>query len=143
MKDVKIKIKSTQRDPDGDELDINIACDGRMELRAGRIYIKYEEDISGEGDIVENTVSFDAEERDIISLARTGGTRMSCVFEQGKRYPCTYELAFGALSLVISSQNVKNSISYDEGGEMLLEYTIESRGLIMQKAKYRLTVEKT
>lgn len=142
MKDVKLKIKSTQRDPEGDELDINVSCEGTMELHDGRIYIKYEEDISGESDIVNNTISFSVGERDVISLSRIGSAKMSCVFERGKRYPCAYELAFGAFDLVISSQCVDNSVDYENGGEIYLKYVMESRGIVMQEAKYRLTVEK-
>ena len=96
----------------------------------------------GEGDIVNNTMSFSVGERDVISLSRIGSAKMSCVFERGKRYPCTYELAFGAFDLVISSQCVDNSIDYENGGEIYLKYVMESRGIVMQEAKYRLTVEK-
>lgn len=142
MKQIRLKIKSIQRDPEGDELNINIACDGTMEMRGGRIYIKYEEDISGEGDIVENTMSFDTGERDVISLSRIGDAKMSCVFERGKRYPCNYELPFGAFELVVSAKCVDNSVDYEKGGEVYLKYAMESRGIVIQNVKYRLTVEK-
>ena len=142
MKQIRLKIKSIQRDPEGDELDINIACDGTMEMRGGRIYIKYEEDISGEGDIVENTMSFDTGERDVISLSRNGEAKMSCVFERGTRYPCNYELPFGAFELVVSAKCVDNSVDYEKGGEVYLKYAMESRGIVIQNVKYRLTVEK-
>ena len=142
MKQIRLKIKSIQRDPEGDELDINIACDGTMEMRGGRIYIKYEEDISGEGDIVENTMSFDTGERDVISLSRIGDAKMSCVFERGKRYPCNYELPFGAFELVVSAKCVDNSVDYEKGGEVYLKYAMESRGIVIQKVKDRVTVEK-
>ena len=141
MKQIRLKIKSIQRDPEGDELDINIACDGTMEMRGGRIYIKYEEDISGEGDIVENTMSFDTGERDVISLSRIGDAKMSCVFERGKRYPCNYELPFGAFELVVSAKCVDNSVDYEKGGEVYLKYAMESRGIVIQNVKYILTVE--
>ena len=113
-----------------------------MEMRGGRIYIKYEEDISGEGDIVENTMSFDTGERDVISLSRIGDAKMSCVFERGKRYPCNYELPFGAFELVVSAKCVDNSVDYEKGGEVYLKYAMESRGIVIQNVKYRLTVEK-
>ena len=142
MKQIRLKIKSIQRDPEGDELDINIACDGTMEMRGGRIYIKYEEDSSGECDIVENTMSFDTGERDVISLSRIGDAKMSCVFERGKRYPCNYELPFGAFELVVSAKCVDNSVDYEKGGEVYLKYAMESRGIVIQNVKYRLTVEK-
>ena len=48
----------------------------------------------------------------------------------------------GAFDLVISSQCVDNSIDYENGGEIYLKYVMESRGIVMQEAKYRLTVEK-
>lgn len=141
MSDVKIKATAIQNDPDGNELSINISCDGEIGTRNGRIYIKYEEDVSGEGDIVENTISFDPGERGIISLSRVGGIDMDCVFEEGKRYPCLYGFGIGALDLFISSRNVENNMDID-GGEIYLEYTAEARGVIIQEIKYRLTVEK-
>lgn len=87
MKQIRLKIKSIQRDPEGDELDINIACDGTMEMRGGRIYIKYEEDISGEGDIVENTMSFDTGERDVISLSRIGDAKCRACLNAARGIP--------------------------------------------------------
>lgn len=143
MNDVKIHIKSKQTMPDepDDTLSVDLAADGTMENRGGRVYIRYSEDVSGEGDNVDNVLSFDENDPSVISLVRRGSVGMSCVFEEGKRFPCKYDLKFAEMDFVIATKHVRNSIAPSKGGRIALSYAMEARGVVVQNTDYMLRVE--
>ena len=137
---VKLKIRSIQSGMDDDKMRTEQSLEGFLETTKDLVRICYTEDLSQEGDRVHTTLSYAYDHPEIIHLNREGSVRMSCIFEQGQRYICNYELPIGAMEFTVATSGVKNHISYREGGTLDMRYAMESRGVVLQKTDYHLTV---
>jgi uncharacterized beta-barrel protein YwiB (DUF1934 family) len=141
-KQVKINIVSTQYEGDGngEKHIVSFSCEGVMSKKASRIEVKYEEDLSGGGRPTVTSVSFDALSPELVSLARRGEVNSSCAFSKGERYMCNYDAGFVKFDFCVATKSVVNSLTYEKGGTLCLDYGMEVRGVSAQQNEYRLTV---
>lgn len=103
----------------------------------GRISVTYSE--AGEGfENVKTTVSFMENDRNIITVTRGDGGE-GFVIEKGKRNFSLYRTPFGIIEMCVWGKNVENTLT-DKGGEIILDYSVELKGLTAQKTKMSIKV---
>ena len=94
---------------------------GRYYRKNDCYYISYEEtELTG----LEGTRTTLRVKPDYVKLVRTGLYPSELVFELGKRHMSLYHTDFGDLSIVVSTNHIKNTLT-DEGGDLDLTYTVE------------------
>ncbi len=103
----------------------------------GRVSVTYSE--GGEGfENVKTTVSFMENDRDIITVTRGDGGE-GFVIEKGKRNFSLYRTPFGIIEMCVCGKNVENTLT-EQGGEIILDYSVELKGMTAQKTKMKIKV---
>ena len=140
-KTVKLKVKSVQNTGvEEEESEITeLLTDAVLSVSDGRISLGYDEIVSDDGDVCSTSLVFDKAKPGTVFLSRKGDVTMNCVIEEKTRYRFSYDLGFASMDLVCVGHEVKNSIS-TSGGEMLLRYDIETRGVPVQSCVLLITV---
>ncbi len=120
-KDVIISICGLQQ-AEGETADpITLVTAGRYYRKNGHYYITYEEtELTG----LEGTRTTLRVAPDHVKLIRTGQYPSELLFELGKRHLSLYHTDFGDLSIVVSTQNIHNTLT-DDGGELDVKYAVE------------------
>lgn len=105
-----------------------------------RIEIRYEEtELTGmEGSVT--CISFDRESPGIVSMLRGGSVYTVMIFEEGKRHICAYETPIMPFELCIFTRKVNNSIGFDTGKSLDLDYLIEIRGAGTERTIFHMDV---
>lgn len=117
----------------GDEFEM--MTEAYIEKKDGRISVTYKE--AGEGfEDVKTTVSFMENEKDIITVSRGGE---GFVIEKGRRSFSAYKTPFGNIEMCVWGRNIENTMG-EKGGELMLDYTVELRGMTAQKTKMTIKV---
>ncbi len=120
-KDVIISIRGLQQS-EGDTGDpITLVTAGRYYRKNDCYYISYEESpLTG----LEGTRTTLRVKPDYVKLVRTGQYPSELVFELGKRNLSLYHTDYGDLSIVVSTQSIRSSLT-DDGGELDVKYAVE------------------
>lgn len=114
--------------------------DGLLEVREGRLEVSYKE--CGEGmESVTTAVSFDLSDRGIITVERKGEIGHAFVIEQGVRQFSVYSTPFGPIEMCIYGRKVENEMN-ENGGYIVLDYSVELRGMTAQRTKMKMEVKK-
>lgn len=108
--------------------------EGTIKVFRGHIEIAYNEsDFTDMPDEI-TTLSYAVAEPGIITMGRNGACTTVMAFEMGKTYKSLYK-AFGAsFDVDITTHRLENTVSYDDGGEILLDYTVSSGGSLVSSA---------
>lgn len=108
--------------------------EGTIRLYKGNVEIAYNEsDFTDMPDEI-TTLSYAEAEPGIITMGRNGACTTVMAFEKGKTYKSLYK-AFGAsFDVDITTHRLENTVSYDKGGEILLDYTVTSGGSLVSSA---------
>ena len=61
---------------------------------------------------------------DYVKLVRTGLYPSELLFELGKRHMSLYHTDYGDLSIVVSTNHIRNTLT-DDGGDLDVQYTVE------------------
>lgn len=122
-KDVIISISGLQEAPESEERQepVELVTAGRYYRKNGNYYISYEETaLTG----LEGTRTTLKVGGDTVRVIRTGLYPSELVFQQGKRHLSLYHTDYGDLSVVVSTHQIKNTLT-DEGGEIDVRYAVE------------------
>lgn len=141
-KPIKVRIRSTQYGLTGSKDDcerFDMTTDATLCEKNGKIVIEYDEGLTDDGGITHTALSFDRNKPDTVFLTRQGGMRMTCVLEEKQRYRFLYDVGFAALELVAVGHSVRNNIS-QAGGDLCLKYDMESRGIVMRRCDFKMTI---
>lgn len=126
-KDVIISVRGLQQNENEVSDPITLITPGRYYKRNGHYYISYEEsELTG----MAGTRTTLKIENDTVRVIRTGLYPSELLFEQGKRHLSLYHTDYGDLSVVVSTQNIKNTLT-DDGGDLDVKYAIEIAGSAM------------
>ena len=120
-KDVIISIRGLQ-EQDGEAGDpITLVTPGRFYRKNDSYYISYEEsELTG----LAGTRTTLRVKPDYVKLVRTGLYPSELLFELGKRHMSLYHTDYGDLSIVVSTNHIRNTIT-DDGGDLDVQYTVE------------------
>ncbi len=134
--DYLIDIVGTMETP-GDVDTVNLMTRGSFLEKNGSYYISYREsEATGyEGSIT--TVKVEAEDR--VSMLRTGSAPSQLVVERGRRHVCHYDSGFGALSLGVQADAIKNRLT-GSGGQVVFSYTLDSGDAQLSRNEVKITV---
>ena len=140
---VKIKIFATIRrgeDDDAEKDNIRMTGNGMMTLnRQGRIEIRYDE-ITGDDGPAINTLSFDVEDSGVITLVREGIVSSVMTFSENKRYGGNYRADFAAFEFTVATKRVSNTVTFEKGGQIILDYNTEIQGVALQSSCFRFDI---
>ena len=120
-KDVIISIRGLQ-EQDGEAGDpITLVTPGRYYRKNDSYYISYEEsELTG----LAGTRTTLRIKPDYVKLVRTGLYPSELLFELGKRHMSLYHTDYGDLSIVVSTNHIRNTLP-DDGGDLDVQYTVE------------------
>ena len=120
-KDVMISIRGLQ-EQDGEAGDpITLVTPGRYYRKNDSYYISYEEsELTG----LAGTRTTLRIKPDYVKLVRTGLYPSELLFELGKRHMSLYHTDYGDLSIVVSTNHIRNTLT-DDGGDLDVQYTVE------------------
>ena len=120
-KDVIISIRGLQ-EQDGETGDpITLVTPGRYYRKNDSYYISYEEsELTG----LAGTRTILRIKPDYVKLVRTGLYPSELLFELGKRHMSLYHTDYGDLSIVVSTNHIRNTLT-DDGGDLDVQYTVE------------------
>ena len=124
-----------------------MVTEGRLRMRGNLCELSYmERDEDGLED-TRSTLVFSRSRPSVLTLTRSGVTRMTLSFEEGRHHIGSYSL--GAMqrllsdrpSLMVASyaRRVENRIL--DGGTLTLDYIIEVRGMDTQRTVFSLSVD--
>lgn len=100
--------------------------------------IRYKETTEGLEDCFV-TLSFENKNR--VTMTRTGGFTAEMIMEKNKRHTCIYETPMGSLSLGIYTKEVTSSVT-EEGGKLRLSYSLDANGSFLSDNLLEVTLEK-
>ena len=120
-KDVIISICGLQQSSDNPADPITLVTAGRFYRKDDSYYISYEETaLTG----LQGTRTVLRVQPRQVQLVRTGLYPSELLFQQGKRSMSLYHTDYGDLSVVVSTQSIRNTLT-DDGGDLDVQYTVE------------------
>lgn len=136
---VILSIKGTQDYSGGDPGIIELNTLGNLQRDKDGYTITYEEsELTGmEGTITKVRID---KEGPKVTLLREGRVNTQMVFQMGQRYLSLYETPYGAMSVGIDTQRLKNTVN-ETGGDLEIDYNIEVNSLQAGKSLFRLNVK--
>ena len=139
MKDVLIKIKTSQMSDEAGEDEMEFITEGKLYRRNNTMYLLYEEsEFSG---VPGCKTRLRLREKDV-QMKRFGdgaepGNEL--VFEKGKRNVGYYDTPFGPIEIEILTNSLNSTVS-EEGGELEIDYEVSLKGLLEGRNRINITV---
>ena len=139
-KDVIISIYSSpkyenEQEPEAMELITN----GRFYKKNGIYYVVYKESALTGLDGVTTTLKVEPTK---VTLIRNGTYTSQMLFEQGEKHVGLYDTGNGALTVSIYANRIDNSLS-DEGGNLMIDYSIEINNTLAGENTLSATVKES
>lgn len=131
-----VKLESNSEEP----IVYDMISDGVIRKDNGRIELRYKECSEGLENL-STTISFDENERSVITISRTGDLRQAFVIKEGVRHFNVYSTPYGPIEMCIWGRKVENELT-EEGGKIKLDYSVELKGMTAQRNKMEITVKK-
>lgn len=132
-----LHLHSTQSlDNDTQNTDLNSTC--RYRYSADKVEISYKESGLDEHNAPDTVIT--VLPCQVVTIQRLGDYSMNLILEQGKTHDTTYCLPEGDIPLAIYTEKVKFSFQ-ENGGMMLIRYTLDLGGMIRTTHSIRLHVK--
>ncbi|MGN0691146.1 MAG: DUF1934 domain-containing protein [Oscillospiraceae bacterium] len=138
INNVLINLKSIQM-ADGENSEIELVTEGILRPISGGFEIEYDE--SETTGYENSTTVITCLGNRLASLTRSGSASSELVLEIGKKHHCYYETPFGSMMVGIFTKAIENTLTED-GGELLLKYTIDVNSAYVSDNEVLLSVEK-
>ena len=142
MKDVLIKIKTSQMSDEAGEDEMEFITEGKLYRRNNTMYLLYEEsEFSG---VPGCKTRLRLREKDV-QMKRFGdgaGAGNEIVFEKGKRNVGYYDTPFGPIEIEILTNSLSSTVSEEGSGELEIDYDVSLKGLLEGRNKINITVMK-
>ena len=140
--DLEINNTQTLLDPRFEPLKMNISTDGVLETDGKQVNISYDEIMSDDSTMFAHTViSYRLDNKNIVSLSRTGDVITDGIFEKGSRYRFLYQTPFGTIEFVTATSFLNNDIDEKEGGKLRINYTIEHTGSALFTNEFEIVIK--
>lgn len=142
MKDVLIKIKSSQMSKEAGEDEMEFITEGKLYRRNNTTYLLYEEsEFSG---VPGCTTRLRLREKDVQMKRFGDGAEAGAeiVFEKGKRNVGYYDTPFGPIEIEILTNSLNSTVTEEGSGELEIDYEVSLKGLLEGRNKINITVMK-
>lgn len=108
-----------------------------MKTECGVVTITYEENIGCTSEII-----FDTGKPEMVTIHRTGGIMNTLVLEKGKRHISVYNTPIMPFETAVLAKKVDVNMTYEDGGDIALDYLVELRGMDLQRTEMKIHVER-
>ena len=108
-----------------------------MKTECGVVTITYEENTGCTSEII-----FDTGKPGMVTIHRTGGIMNTIVLEKGKRHISVYNTPIMPFETAVLAKKVDVNMTYEDGGDIDLDYLVELRGLDLQRTEMKIHVER-
>ena len=108
-----------------------------MKTECGVVTITYEENTGCTSEII-----FDTGKPEMVTIHRTGGIRNTLVLEKGKRHISVYNTPIMPFETAVLAKKVDVNMTYENGGDIALDYLVELRGMDLQRTEMKIHVER-
>lgn len=115
---------------------------GTLSQEGELLQLTYQEELDVEEGAtapIQVCLTFAEEECGPVTVSRSGDMRTIFTVEQGVRQYSTYHTPYGQVDMCVIGKKIQNGIG-PAGGELLLDYAIELRGMITQRTKMTIRV---
>ena len=142
MKDVLIKIKSSQMSNEAGEDEMEFITEGKLYRRNNTTYLLYaESEFSG---VPGCKTRLRLREKDVQMKRFGDGAEAGAeiVFEKGKRNVGYYDTPFGPIEIEILTNSLNSTVTEEGSGELEIDYEVSLKGLLEGRNKINITVMK-
>lgn len=108
-----------------------------MKTECGVVTITYEENAGCTSEII-----FDTGKPEMVTIHRTGGIMNTLVLEKGKRHISVYNTPIMPFETAVLAKKVDVNMTYEDGGDIALDYLVELRGMDLQRTEMKIHVER-
>lgn len=108
-----------------------------MKTECGVVTITYEENTGCTSEII-----FDTRKPEMVTIHRTGGIMNTLVLEKGKRHISVYNTPIMPFETAVLAKKVDVNMTYEDGGDIALDYLVELRGMDLQRTEMKIHVER-
>ena len=108
-----------------------------MKTECGVVTITYEENTGCKSEII-----FDTGKPGMVTIHRTGGIMNTIVLEKGKRHISVYNTPIMPFETAVLAKKVDVNMTYEDGGDIDLDYLVELRGMDLQRTEMKIHVER-
>ena len=108
-----------------------------MKTECGVVTITYEENTGCTSEII-----FDTGKPEMVTIHRTGGILNTLVLEKGKRHISVYNTPIMPFETAVLAKKVDVNMTYEDGGDIALDYLVELRGMDLQRTEMKIHVER-
>ena len=108
-----------------------------MNTECGVVTITYEENTGCTSEII-----FDTGKPEMVTIHRTGGIMNTLVLEKGKRHISVYNTPIMPFETAVLAKKVDVNMTYEDGGDIALDYLVELRGMDLQRTEMKIHVER-
>ena len=140
MKDVLIRIKSSQMSREAGEDEMEFITEAKLYRRNNTTYLLYEEsEFSGIPGCRTRLRLRDKE----VQMKRFGegaGTGGEIIFEKGKRNEGYYDTPFGPIEIEILTNELSSTVTEEGCGELEIDYEVSLKGLLEGRNRINITV---
>lgn len=123
-----------------DDEKIELYTEGELYFGDGKLEVRYREpnEVTGMGESV-TSISFDSDNREIITITRGGDVYSALVLERGVRHTCAYNTDALPLIIYTTAKRIKNELHRD-GGMLDMIYIVEAQSGPAQYNRVTVTV---
>ena len=130
--------EGTQPKMPTEESDTSTFCTtAGMKTECGVVTITYEENTGCTSEII-----FDTGKPGMVTIHRTGGIMNTIVLEKGKRHISVYNTPIMPFETAVLAKKVDVNMTYEDGGDIALDYLVELRGMDLQRTEMKIHVER-
>lgn len=127
MKAVKVSIKGTQVDVDGEKNIIEFITEGKFYIKNDSYYIVYDEsELSG----MEGSTTTLKIKDNIVSMKRFGSNNSKLIFEKGIKHKTEYETMYGIMDMEVATNNMEVKLLEEGKGTIDLSYKMNISGMV-------------
>ncbi len=108
-----------------------------MKTECGVVTITYEENTGCTSEII-----FDTGKPGMVTIHRTGGIMNTIVLEKGKRHISVFNTPVMPFETAVLAKKVDVNMTYEDGGDIDLDYLVELRGMDLQRTEMKIHVER-
>ena len=108
-----------------------------MKTECGVVTITYEENTGCTSEII-----FDTGKPEMVTIHRTEGIMNTLVLEKGKRHISVYNTPIMPFETAVLAKKVDVNMTYEDGGDIALDYLVELRGMDLQRTEMKIHVER-
>lgn len=140
MKNVTIKIIGKHIHDNIEEEQLELVTEAEMFERNGVLYLMYEESEFSGMEGAKTRLRIGENELKMTRLGEgtstDGVTEM--LFQEGKRFEDSYPTPIGVVEMEMLTNSYKSTMSYDQTGELDVDYTVSLKGLSEGRSKLHI-----